>query len=130
MGLREVFKKGAQTITKAFGNVAVAVTYTDKGERVAGVLQSDTEYPNKDMFISKFNIERPSRVEQKFNVLPTDLKGLIPVDDLGLKPKSGDEVEITSSSSDTLFAGDKFRVEGFATDPAEALFTLHLRPIR
>ena len=131
MGLREAFKKGAQTIIKALDNVPLTVTYTSAGGRVSGVIQSDTSYTGIKMIISKFNIERPGKAESAFeNILPTDLKGLIAVDDLSVVPKSGDKTLVTTSSDSTIFNGDYFRVEGFRTDPAEAMYTLHLRQVK
>lgn len=133
MGLREVFKKAGQTIVKAFGNVAVEVTYTVYGDKTyddeTGVVTTpSTEYPNIKMFFGSYTTSEQAQGE---NVMGTDIKALAAVEDMtGIKPGPNDRILVTTSSDDTFRSGDVYKmVSDFKTDEAEAMYELHLRGI-
>ena len=132
MSLQNVFKKAAQTIVKAFGDVPVIVTYKVQGVKTfsseTGIVNTPTiYYKNIKMIISSFSSYDKNSDQ---SIIATDLKALIAVEDLKIKPSANNEITVTSSSSSSIRSGDVFNVIGdFKIDAAEALYKLHLRAV-
>ena len=134
MGLKEVFKNAAITITNAFGNVAVETTVTVYGDAVYDE-DTDTEtipttdYTEIKMFFTPYTSYERARGE---GLLPTDIKALVPAGQFpeGFKLAPNNEVVVTSSADNTFRSGDRFYVVGeFEIDPAEALFIVNIRAV-
>lgn len=131
-GLRDVFKLGAQTIFKAFGNVPVVTSITVYGEKTYDalldvVVTPSTVYPNIKMFLQSYTSYEKAKGD---GILPTDIKAFVAVDDLLFQPGPSNEVLITSSSDTSFRAGNVFHIVGdFEVDAAEALYVLNLRAL-
>lgn len=132
MGFRELFKKTAQTIFKAFGNVPVITSITVYGEKVYDplldvVTTPSVTYPDVKMFFQSYTSYEKATGE---GVLPTDIKAFVAVDDLPFTPGPSDQVLVTSSSDLTFRAGNIFNIVGdFEVDASEAMYVLNLRAL-
>jgi len=128
MGLKETFKGAAVTIVKAFGNVPKTCTYTQKGPQryneTTGAITKTTITDRPKIIFDEFTQNEIGRsFDNKNTILSTDIKGLLPSDNLSnvTKPESGDKV--------TDPDGNVYTVLGHKGDPAEALFILLMRSI-
>lgn len=126
MGLQETFQKLAVTVIKAFGNIAKTSTYAQEGpqEYIGGVVTKTTVTDTPDIIYDEFTKDEiGTSFDGVNNILASDVKGLLPKLNLTKisKPKSGDKV--------TDDEGNEYTVLTYKTDPAQALFTLHLRGI-
>jgi len=129
MGLRSAFQKAAKTIVTAFGDVSVVCDYVIDLGQIRNpitkiVTQSVSTYSNKNFIFTMFSI---SEREADQTILPTDIKALISSIELGVKPSQNTTVTVVSTTDRTVRAGDVYNVVNWKTDPAEALYTLHLR---
>jgi hypothetical protein len=131
VGLQSTFKKSAQTVFRAFGDVPIICSYTIYGETsYDAATDTDTTpttvYPDLKMFLSSFSLSDRQRNK---TIQPKDVKALIAVDDLNVEPSTDHLVTVTSSSDVTFRSGDTFNVIAYTNDPAEALFIIHLRAV-
>lgn len=120
MGLKEAFKAAAQTAFTAASNVKKTVTYRSKSSTnptytpsSATVSDSYSEY-SIQVICEDYN----SREIDNQTVLSTDLKVLIPVDNVNFTPKINDTIVI----DDIVW-----EIIGIHKDPADALYTFHSR---
>jgi len=130
MGLQSTFKKAAQSIVKAFGDVPLSCTYTVYGEKSYDEETDTVTTPETDYsvtgFFGSFSLRETEKIE---NIQAEDVKAMIAVDDLGVEPSTSDKITITSTTSETYKAGNVYNVMNYRVDPAEALYTLHLRAV-
>ena len=119
MGLKETFKKAAQTGMSAIGNVAIAVTYVSITAQasynpVTGtVTEKSTSYSVNMMF------DRNLAEDIKNIAIDINEKlAYIAVDDLTPTPKTDDRITIDSVS---------WSVTEVLTDPADALWILKIK---
>ena len=128
--MREAFQQAASNIFDAFGDVALAGVYVSKGPQqyspASGALEwTDTEAAIR-IIMDLATVEKLSRFSGrsdetgKANVYAEEVVGMVPDIDMALigeRPKKGDRVRVS---------GKEYTVEGFLTDPAEALWNLWL----
>ena len=119
MGLRETFKKAAQTAISAIGNVAVSVTYVSiTGDAVYNpvtgvVTEKSTSYSVNMMF--------DENLAEDIKNIAIDINeklGYIAVDDLTPTPKTDDRITIDSVN---------WAVTEVRTDPADALWIIKIK---
>lgn len=132
-GIRGIFKSAAKTITTAFGNVPLTVTYSRSTTTYNATTNTEdtttTNYPNLKMFFMEVVEEQTGKAVSSFkDVKPTDVIGSIPVDNLNLIPYNTDIVTVTSPATETAYYNKTFKVLDYNTDPAEAMYQIHLRP--
>lgn len=126
MGLQETFQRLAVTVVKAFGNIAKTSVYVQEGPQklIGGIVRKTTTTDTPDIIYDEFEKdELGTSFDGTNNILASDVKGLLPKLNLTKisKPKSGDKV--------TDDEGEEYTVLTYKTDPAKALFVLHLRSI-
>ncbi len=126
MGLQETFQKAAVTVVNAFGNVGKTSTYAQEGPQrlVGGEITKSTTTERPKIIFDSFSKEDLGKSFDGTNkILSTDVQGLLPSLNLTkiTKPHSGDKV--------TDDGGVEYTVLTYKTDPAKALFILHLRGI-
>jgi len=129
MGLRETFKNLGSLVIKIAGNVAVVCDYRIFSQKVYDpvtdiVTEDNIVYSGVKMIFMSFAFWEN---RQLANVLPTDIKALVSSKDLPIRPGQNNTVTVTSSSDRTIRSGDEYDVLSFTSDPAEAVYTLHLR---
>lgn len=120
MGLRGAFGSVATAVVRAFGDVAVEAAYWSHASTVVDTSTGAATsifatVPGVRMIVAGFTAkEIDGQVIRK-----TDQKGLVPAPNLpGVRPKESDRLVIGSAT---------WQVMGVKTDPAEALWQLHLR---
>lgn len=123
MGLREAFKKAAQTAFTAAGNIKETVTYRSKTSASASydpdtgiVTDAYTDY-SVSMIINK------SRSFQHDNraILENDDDAMIPVDNLTPTPQLHDQILRNTT--------DIWDIVWLKSDPALALWTFQIRKL-
>ena len=92
MGLDTVFKKAAQTGAKAFAGIFVPIEYETRSSTVydpdPGLVLSSTTYENTKMMFDQY---AQKEIDNE-RILPTDVKGVIPQNDLTITPVIGDSI--------------------------------------
>ena len=121
MGLKSVFVAGVNTAFKIF-NEAVHTDVPYKVMRKTGwdgkagtVLETKSIRVIQDSFTQ----EDINLLSFGKDIQPTDIKGMVPGEDLGtITPKTGDLIELSTGT---------LTVVAFDTDPYRVLFTILLR---
>ena len=120
MGLRAVFKSGAQSALTAFGDVAVDSRYvsvTSNPIYDPGGSGSVTKATAGESISIIFDEYESSEIDGS-KIIRSDQKALIPVDNLSYKPGIDDYITVS---------GVRWNVVNKETDPAEALWIIQIR---
>jgi hypothetical protein len=120
MGLQDTFKTAAQTIVAAAGDIAVSTVY----EAISSTTYNASAGTNAAVYSSVagvsviFDVFKLKQIDGD-NIRAEDKMALIPAKSISTVTPSTDD-RITQS-------GVVWRVLNVETDPAEALWTLHVR---
>jgi len=123
MGMREAFKKAAQTAFVAAGNIKESVSYRSKTGASATYDPVEGEVTDAYTDYSVSMIINKSRATQKDNrvIFENDDDAMIPVDNLTPTPKLHDQIIRNTT--------EVWDIVWFKTDPAQALWTFQIRKL-
>jgi len=118
--LQQAFKKAAQTAFNAVGTVKNTVTYRSKTNKnptyTPGTNAVSDAYTDYEIDIVREDY-RSREIDNRL-VLVTDIKAIIPVDNMTVTPKINDVIVIDEVT---------WEVVDIHKDPADALYTFQLR---
>ena len=126
MGIESVFQKAAVTIASVFDGIFVPVTYVETDndatsiayDASSGVVSvSTTTHSVKMMFqnYSKYEVDNA-------NIMPIDVRGIIPQNNLTPTPKFKDYIKRTEANASTIYD-----IIDIRRDPAEGMWEFQLR---
>ena len=122
MGLKETFQNAAITAVNAAGNVAEQATYTQLSSSVYDVSSGTASTPSASSLVSFiFSAFDAHRIDNH-NIMPTDLRGLVPRSTFPYTPGVDDVVTRVEAGVSTAY-----EVKGIMTDEAEATWEFQLR---
>lgn len=125
-GLSKVFRKAAQTVFGAVKGIPLSGTYYSVQAYTVNatsqtVSSTPTQYSISRLIVAEFSAELVDGV----NIMPEDRKILIPAADLSFTPKAQDYLTYVDRAGNT---SRRQTVIKSKIDPAEALWTLQVRP--
>lgn len=121
MGLKDAFRNAAKAAVQAFGDVPASVTYYARTtvEYVASTGSTNTVYAQHDGVQVIF---------AEFSIRQVDGQIVRPGDKLAYIANAGEFSGIKPTVDDYIAEGDeRWFVQAVRTDPADALWNLHVR---
>ncbi len=122
MGLRDTFKKAAQTAFQAAGDVKETAYYYQRGSVVYNVSTGIASATDSQYVVSMIFSNYNQREIDNESILPTDVRGMIPQNKMTPTPKMDDYIRRVESGSSVTY-----EIRNIVTDPAGALWEFQLR---
>lgn len=122
MGFRNLFSNAAKTAFTAFGDVPETTYYYAHGSAVYDASSGTVSTGTTQVVVSMIFEQYDQRDVDNANIEPTDLRGMIPQENLSVIPDTRDHIVRIDAGVST-----QFDIQNIAQDPAAAMWMLQLR---
>ena len=122
MGLKDTFKAAAETTAQAFGDVFTSAVYEAEATTVYDVSAGTTSIVSSRYLVSMLFSKYKSMEIDGSMVKPTDIKGIIPQNNLTPAPDLNDRVIRVEAGASVVY-----EIRNIQQDPADAIWKFQLR---